>query len=228
MLSHISPELARALDQGRYDDPFSVFGPHEIEGQLVVVALDPGAASMAAVIEEQAHPLDRIDGTALFAGPVPSRDYRLKGEGGSGSWEYDDAYRFGPVLGEIDEYLLGEGAHRRLWTALGAHVIDHEGARGTHFAVWAPNAARVSVVADFNQWDGRRHVMRRRGATGVWEIFIPGEGEGTPYKFEIIGKDGQTLPLKADPVGFGAEHPPAKASIVRDIAGYGWRDADWM
>ena len=229
ILSHMSPELVRNVDQGRHDDPFSVLGSHEIDGQIFVVALDHGAAEMAALVDGTAHPLIRIEQTALFAGPAPSRDYRLQGTGPDGAvWAYDDAYRYGPVLGEIDEYLLGEGAHRRLWTALGAHVIAHEGTQGTHFAVWAPNAARVSVVADFNQWDGRRHVMRRRGATGVWEIFIPGAGEGTPYKYEIVAKDGCVLPLKADPIGFGAEHPPAKASVVRDVTGYGWRDADWM
>ena len=229
VLSHMSPELARNVDQGRHDNPFSVLGPHEIDGQMVVVALDHGAAEMAALVDGTAHPLTRIEGTTVFAGPVPSRDYRLQGTGQDGAvWEYDDAYRYGPVLGEIDEYLLGEGAHRRLWTALGAHVMGHEGTQGTHFAVWAPNAARVSVVADFNQWDGRRHVMRRRGATGVWEIFIPGAGDGTPYKYEIFTTDGRTLPLKADPVGFGAAHPPDQASIVRDISGYGWRDGDWM
>ncbi|NND20865.1 MAG: 1,4-alpha-glucan branching protein GlgB, partial [Silicimonas sp.] len=124
--------------------------------------------------------------------------------------------------------LLAEGTHERLWKVLGAHVLDHEGARGTHFAVWAPNARRVSVVGDFNHWDGRRHPMRRRGSTGVWEIFIPDLGEGTVYKYEILGVDGRTGPLKADPVGFGSQHAPENASVVRDIDGYGWDDAQWM
>jgi 1,4-alpha-glucan branching enzyme len=131
------------------------------------------------------------------------------------------------VLGEMDEYLLGEGTHRRLWQVLGAHLMTHEGVDGVHFAVWAPNAERVSVVGDFNVWDGRRNPMRRRGATGVWEIFMPGLAEGTPYKYEIKGPGGQVLPLKADPVGFGSEYPPANASVVRRIAG-DWQDAGWM
>ncbi|GIX14598.1 MAG: hypothetical protein KatS3mg118_2557 [Paracoccaceae bacterium] len=106
--------------------------------------------------------------------------------------------------------------------------MTHEGVAGTHFAVWAPNARRVSVVGDFNFWDPRRAVMRRRGATGVWEIFLPGVGEGAAYKYDIIGAYGDHLPQKADPVGFGAQHPPETASVVRDISGYGWRDDDWM
>jgi 1,4-alpha-glucan branching enzyme len=154
-------------------------------------------------------------------------DYRLRAEGHGATWEFEDPFRFGPVLGEMDEYLLGEGTHKRLWQVLGAHVITHEGVDGTHFAVWAPNAERVSVVGDFNIWDGRRNPMRRRGATGVWETFIPGLGEGATYKYEILGRHGAPVPLKADPVGFGSEHPPANASVVRRITG-DFHDADWM
>ncbi len=104
----------------------------------------------------------------------------------------------------------------------------HEGAAGVHFAVWAPNARRVSVVGDFNAWDGRRHAMRKRVDTGVWEIFVPGLGEGTLYKYEIVGAHGTLLPLKADPVGFGAELRPSTASVVRDTAHFAWTDAAWM
>jgi 1,4-alpha-glucan branching enzyme len=128
----------------------------------------------------------------------------------------------------LDEYLLGEGAHRQLWRVLGAHVVRHEGAHGVHFAVWAPNALRVSVVGDFNSWDGRRCVMRRRGGTGVWEIFVPDLTEGAVYKYEVVGADGRVLPQKADPVGFGAEHPPRTGSVVRDLGRYEWSDAARM
>jgi 1,4-alpha-glucan branching enzyme len=127
----------------------------------------------------------------------------------------------------MDEYLLGEGTHKRLWQVLGAHLISHEGVEGVHFAVWAPNAERVSVVGNFNVWDGRRHPMRRRGITGVWETFVPGLGEGETYKYEIRGAGGHLQPLKADPVGFGSEHPPANASVVRRIGG-DWHDREWM
>jgi len=227
----IDPATARAAVEGRLDDAFAVFGPQETGGQIVLTALDPFAVRLAAVTDRGTHPLSPVAGApGLFRGSLPARlVYRLAGEDGEGRhWEADDPYRFGPVLGEMDEYLLGEGTQLRLWQALGAHVTSHEGVAGTHFAVWAPNARRVSVVGDFNAWDGRRAVMRRRGASGVWEIFLPGIGEGAAYKYEIAGPDGTLQPLKADPVGFGAEHPPATASIVRDISGYGWKDEAWM
>ncbi|WP_210730465.1 1,4-alpha-glucan branching protein GlgB [Roseicyclus persicicus] len=231
LADHLPGEIAAAILSGRCTDPFAVLGPHRIGGARWVVAFDPGAAAMAALVGGETVALSPMpDAPGLFAGPVPGDGpYRLRGTAADGaSWETEDAYRFGPVLGEIDEYLIGEGTHHALWHALGAHVIDHEGSRGTHVAVWAPNARRVSVVGDFNGWDGRRHVMRKRGATGVWEIFLPGLGEGTVYKYEILGPEGQHLPLKADPVGFGSQHPPQTASVVRDITGYGWRDAGWM
>ena len=227
--THLSPTEISRLCEGTHDDPFSVLGPKTIDGAVWVTAIDPGADRLEAVIGAKAHPLQRI-GSILFSGKIPAnKAYRLRGHGSDGStWDYDDAYRFGPVLSDLDEYLLGEGTHLRLWEALGAHVIKHEKAVGTHFAVWAPNARRVSVVGDFNAWDGRRHVMRRRGGTGVWEIFIPGAGEGQAYKYELIGPSGQLLPLRADPVGFGAQHPPETASVIRDIRGYGWKDKAWM
>ena len=175
----------------------------------------------------------------LFAGVVAARaPYRLRATGSGAVWAFDDPFRFGPVIGELDEYLLGEGRQKRLWHSLGAHIITHEGVEGTHFAVWAPNAERVSVVGDFNIWDGRRHPMRRRGGTGVWETFVPGMGEGTIYKYEIRGQGGQILPLKADPVGFGSEHPNptgrwcARSTIRTGRMPTGWRRAGrcsmWM
>lgn len=225
----VTPAIARHLAEACHDDPFAVLGPHKHKRATWVTAIDPGAQTLAALVGAKPYPLTRIEGP-VFCGKVPGgKPYRLRGTDADGrTWDYDDAYRFGPVLSDLDEYLLGEGTHHRLWDALGAHVLLHEGAAGTHFAVWAPNARRVSVVGDFNAWDGRRHVMRRRGGTGVWEIFVPGAGDGAPYKYEIIGADGAPQPLRADPVGFGAQHPPETASVVRDIAGYGWKDGDWM
>ncbi|WGR63546.1 1,4-alpha-glucan branching protein GlgB (plasmid) [Paracoccus ferrooxidans] len=223
------PAVLSRIAEGRFDDPFAVLGPHPRGGTRHVTAFDPGAQEMAAMAGGKAHPLDPVEGyPGLFHGMVPGAEpYLLRGRRDGEEWLVEDAYRFGPVLGELDEYLLGEGRHHGLWQALGAHVIEHQGTAGTHFAVWAPNARRVSLIGDFNAWDGRRHVMRRRGATGVWEIFMPGLGEGTAYKYEILGAYGG-LAQKADPVGFGAQHPPATASVVRDIAGYGWSDRGWM
>lgn len=223
------PAVLSRIAEGRFDDPFAVLGPHPRGGTRHVTAFDPGAQEMAAMAGGKAHPLDPVEGyPGLFHGMVPGAEpYLLRGRRDGEEWLVEDAYRFGPVLGELDEYLLGEGRHHGLWQALGAHVIEHQGTAGTHFAVWAPNARRVSLIGDFNAWDGRRHVMRRRGATGVWEIFMPGLGDGTAYKYEILGAYGG-LAQKADPVGFGAQHPPATASVVRDIAGYGWSDHGWM
>jgi 1,4-alpha-glucan branching enzyme len=226
-----SPEDARLLQNGTHGDPFAVLGPHERDGTRHVAVFHPGLARLEAIDGGRSYPLDRHAAAPdLFAGAVPgSGDYRLRATNGEGHvWEFEDAYRFGPVIGEMDEYLLGEGTHRRLWQVLGAHVRAHEGVQGTHFAVWAPNAKRVSVVGPFNSWDGRRAPMRRRGATGVWEIFLPGIGEGECYKYELLASDGTVQPLKADPVGFGAEHPPKTASVVRDISGYGWHDGEWI
>ncbi|MCF1709953.1 1,4-alpha-glucan branching protein GlgB [Tabrizicola sp. J26] len=220
---------ARAIADGSHGDPFAVLGPHQKGKRWTVTAFVPGADRLTV-----------LAGTQIAASPVPgtpglfvaeigkNQPYRLRAEQGSNFWEFEDAFRFGPVLGEMDEYLLGEGTHRRLWQALGAHAITHEGVEGVHFAVWAPNAQRVSVVGDFNVWDGRRHPMRRRGATGVWETFVPEIGEGTAYKYEIRGPGGAILPLKADPVGFGSEHPPKTASVVRRISGAKWGDDGWM
>ncbi|GGG60834.1 1,4-alpha-glucan branching enzyme GlgB [Salipiger pallidus] len=219
------------LIHGQHDDPFALLGPHGTGKDRIVTVFDPGAQTLHAVTDDgTTHPLTPMGGApGIFRGPVPgSGHYWLRGEASGNTWEFEDAYRFGPVLGEMDEYLLGEGSHLRIWQALGAHVIEHEGQWGCQFAVWAPNARRVSVVGDFNWWDGRRHAMRRRGATGVWEIFVPFVADGAVYRYEILGADGQVQPLKADPVGFGSQHPPENASIVRDISGYGWSDDEWM
>ena len=226
---HLTQQDITSLLEARHPAPFDVLGLHKQGRKAWLTVLVPDAVSLTAKVGHKTVDLPRIEGP-LFGGPVPvsKTPYQLTATFDDGSsWDFDDPYRFGPVLGEIDEYLIGEGTHQRLWQVLGAHVRDHEGASGTHFAVWAPNAARVSVIGDFNQWDGRRHPMRRVGQTGVWELFIPGLGEGTLYKYEIAPQHGAAF-TKADPVGFGAQHPPATASVVRDISGYGWKDGDWM
>ncbi len=220
-----------ALFAGRHDDPFRILGLHEGPGGLVATALVIGADRVEAfsLTDEPVGVLPMIDARGLFQGPVALRErrpvrYRAT-RAGSADWWVIDPYSFGPVLGPIDDHLMAEGSHARLFDKLGAHRIDHEGARGFHFAVWAPNARRVSVVGAFNDWDGRRHAMRVRRGAGVWETFIPGIDEGVPYKFEIVGPDGAVLPLKADPFAFRAELRPANASVTSDPPPHAWGDA---
>ena len=226
---HMAEHDLTALLDARHDRPFDVLGLHKIGKSAWVVALVPGATSLSASFGKKTVELPRLEGP-VFAGEVPNSKYphRLTATWDDGTTHsFDDPYRFGPVLSDMDQYLIGEGTHRGLWHALGAHIREIDGVTGTHFAVWAPNAARVSVVGDFNVWDGRRHPMRRAGNTGAWEIFIPGLGDGALYKYEIAPQNGRPFE-KADPVGFGAQHPPETSSVVRDITGYGWDDGDWM
>ena len=216
-----------ALLEGRHDDPFSLLGVHAGPGGTFARAWLPGATTA------EAHALDgktlgtlpRIDDRGLFEGPIDGDPQPVKyhAEGGGTDWWVTDPYSFGPVLGPIDDLLMAEGNHHRLHDKLGAHLIEHEGAPGVHFALWAPNAQRVSVVGDFNDWDGRRHAMRRRGDVGVWEIFIPDIAEYRAYKYEIVGPDGRLQPLKADPFAFASELRPATASITRTLA-HEWAD----
>ncbi|MBX6762191.1 MAG: 1,4-alpha-glucan branching protein GlgB [Rubrobacteraceae bacterium] len=230
----IREDEIRAVVSGDHADPFSILGLHEEGGSLVVRAFLPGAVSAEAVSPGGGTlgGLRRLHPEGFFAGRVPEEarsGYRLRVTYGEGeSVVQEDPYRFPRLIGDYDLYLFGEGTNRRIYEKLGAHPTTLEGVEGTAFAVWAPNARRVSVVGGFNGWDGRRHVMRKHPAAGVWEIFVPGVGEGALYKYEIKGPDGNLLPLKADPYGFAAEVPPATASIVHDLTRYEWGDGEWM
>jgi 1,4-alpha-glucan branching enzyme len=220
-----------ALVAGRHADPFAVLGIHEEGDRTVVRAFIPGAERVEVVARNgrTIGTLVRRHAAGLFSGFLSRRmRYVLRAHRGGDEWIVDDAYAYGPVLGPMDDWLIGEGTHANLYDRLGAHALVHEGTRGVHFAVWAPNARRVAVVGDFNHWDGRRHVMRLRVDTGVWEIFIPAIGDGTLYKYEIVGSAGELLPLKSDPVGFAAELRPSTASIVRDTTHFAWSDDAWM
>jgi len=226
-------ETAARLDESYRSDPFGYLGMHDAGG-LVVRAFVPWAESLGL--------LDRKDGTeiarferktddGLFEARLGKRkrfDYRLRARSGDRMVDFEDPYRFGPVLGEVDLHLLGEGTHRRAFSRLGAHPITMDGVAGTGFAVWAPNASAVSVVGGFNDWDGRRHAMRKHPGAGVWDLFIPDVAAGSPYKYEIKGPDGTVLPLKADPVALQAELPPATASVVAALPSHQWRDEAWM
>ncbi|WP_315835043.1 1,4-alpha-glucan branching protein GlgB [Bradyrhizobium prioriisuperbiae] len=209
---------AHAVIEGRHADPFHYLGPHP-EGETTVVrAFLPGALEVEA-IEPDGHaaPLSRIHEAGLFEGKLSngSTSYRLHARFGNGVTEFDDAYRFPPILSDFDLHLLGEGTDLNLYKKLGAHRMIIDGVEGVGFAVHAPNARRVSVVGDFNLWDGRRHAMRVRG-TGYWEIFVPGAVPGDHYKYEIVDHTGRLLPLKSDPLAFSAELRPHTASIVVD------------
>ena len=214
------PDLERLLS-ARHADPFSVLGVHaDADGWLWLRVFVPGAVGVDLLSPAGATlaTLPRRHADGFFEGPFPvgaTPDYRLRVHWPEAQVSViDDPYRFPPVLGEVDAWLLGEGSHLRPCEVLGAIPRALLGVQGTSFAVWAPNAARVSVVGDFNQWDGRRHPMRLRRECGVWEIFLPGVAPGAAYKYEIRAGDGAVLPLKADPFALQAELRPATASVV--------------
>jgi 1,4-alpha-glucan branching enzyme len=213
-MTSLSPE-ARAIIELRHHDPFSYLGLHN----GTVRAFLPDAEKVEVLDSSgRGAPLRRIHEAGLFEGELPgdSRDYRLRARYGEHQVEIEDAYRFPPVLSDFDIYLLSEGTHLTLYEKLGAHPIKHAGVDGVAFAVFAPDARRVSVVGDFNGWDGRRHAMRVRGQ-GFWEIFVPGAKAGDRYKYEIISRNGRMMPLKSDPVAFAAETRPSTASVVFDL-----------
>ncbi|RAU22120.1 1,4-alpha-glucan branching enzyme [Paramagnetospirillum kuznetsovii] len=221
---------AAAIIAGRHGDPFAVLGPHRTGRDAIIRTIQPQARRVSVLTAAGEVEMERVHADGLFAARLPwPSGYRLVVEEHDGQvFEIDDPYRFPPQLGDLDVHLLSEGKHLRTFEKLGAHLRRVEGVEGVHFAVWAPNADRVSVVGDFNGWDGRRHPMRLRHHAGVWEIFIPGLAHATVYKFEILAKGGMLLPLKADPYGHWAEVPPKTASVVWDMAERPWRDSDWM
>jgi 1,4-alpha-glucan branching enzyme len=216
-MSSLSPE-AYAVIEGRHSDPFRYLGPH-VEGDVRLVRVFLPDAEGVAIIDDQGRErgLERIHDAGLFEGRWSngSRRYRVRARYGEREVEIEDAYRFPPILSDFDLYLLGEGTHLSLYDKLGAHPLVLEDVAGVGFAVFAPSARRVSVVGDFNAWDGRRHAMRVRG-NGFWEIFVPEARAGDKYKYEVIGPDGRMLPLKSDPLAFAAELRPQTASIVVD------------
>ncbi|MET0240516.1 MAG: 1,4-alpha-glucan branching protein GlgB [Sphingobium sp.] len=222
---------AEALVTGTHADPFAVLGVHRDGSGFVARCLIPGARRVTAFVRDrqgEGAALALVHDGGLFEGPLDlnsASPLRYLAANDGGEWWVDDAYSHGPVLGPMDDYFIREGSHLRLFDKLGAHLIHHEGADGVHFAVWAPNARRVSVVGDFNQWDGRRHSMRHRRDTGIWEIFVPGLGGGHAYKYEIIGADGAPVPLKADPFAFRSEYRPATASVTEPTLDHDWGDA---
>ena len=229
-------ELAcAAVAGGRSADPFAILGPHRVgEGLIVFRAIQPAALGVDVIIGGTAHPMQARSEPGLFEVALPLApgaelpDYRLRiAYPGGTSHTTDDPYRYGPVLTPLDLHLFGEGNLNRAFDKFGANLVRLGLATGVHFAVWAPNAQRVSVIGDLNGWDGRVHPMRQLVPSGVWELFVPDLPDGEKYKFEIRTGAGHLL-QKTDPFGVSFEVPPRTAAIVRDLRGYTWADDEWM
>jgi 1,4-alpha-glucan branching enzyme len=227
-----SGRLERLLG-GEEHDPHAVLGAHPTGSMTVVRTLRPHADEATLLAGGCRHPMLRIHDRGVFAVAVPGTlgDYRLEVRYGSGTHVVDDPYRWLPTIGELDLHLIAEGRHERLWEVLGAHPrgFDTPGGEvaGTSFAVWAPNARGVRVCGDFDGWTGEASLLRSLGSSGVWEVFLPGVGPGTRYKFRILGQDG-VWREKADPLAFATEVPPATASVVPAASRYEWHDEGWL
>ncbi|GAB2858604.1 1,4-alpha-glucan branching enzyme [Streptomyces deserti] len=228
----VSPAVDAAdrerLLSGTHHDPHTVLGAHLVPGGVAFRAFRPYALSVTVVAGELRAEL-HDDGEGFFSGLVPLQEvpeYRLLVEYEGTVQDIEDAYGFLPTLGEFDLHLIGEGRHEELWKALGAHPMTHQGVVGTRFSVWAPNARGVRVAGTFNFWDGTGFPMRSLGSSGVWELFVPGIGEGELYKFEITRPDGSKT-LRADPLARRTEEPPATSSVITSSA-YEWGDEEWL
>jgi len=226
-LKHSFDTIARGVNP----DPFKILGPHSARKNWVVRCWQPQAKTVELVTanDEPLASMKRIHADGLFEArlPLPIVDYRLRLFENDQCRVIEDPYRFPSPLGELDRHLMREGAHLKLADKLGANRIEIDDVRGVHFAVWAPNASRVSVVGPFNDWDGCRHPMRLHPNNGVWDLFIPGIGLGELYKFELLDAEGRLLPLKADPFARRMEPSPGNASIVH-YDDYRWQDDGWI
>ncbi|MEU5798621.1 1,4-alpha-glucan branching enzyme [Streptomyces sp. NPDC047813] len=224
----LDPAERDRLLAGAHHDPHALLGAHPVPGGTLFRALRPNARAVSVLVDGMANPLVS-EGGGLFAAVLPYPEippYTLLVTYDEDEREVHDPYRFLPALGELDLHLIREGRHEQLWQALGAEPMTHEGVAGTRFTVWAPNARGVRVAGDFTYWDGTQYPMRSLGASGVWELFLPGIGEGDRYKFEITSRHGHRF-LKADPMARRTEVPPDTASVVT-VSHYAWRDERWM
>ncbi len=217
--------------EARLHDPFSVLGLHPCEGGQLLRVFRPHARKVSLVTAQGEEEMTRVHADGLFewrGAQAPARPWRLKVQEDGGCFEIIDPYAFSPFLSDQDLYLFNEGRLLKAYMSLGARHTVHEGVQGVCFAVWAPNAERVSVVGDFNRWDGRVHPMRVRGASGVWELFIPGLKPGDLYKFELRNRDTGEILVKTDPYGRAFELRPGTAARVPDDGEYPWQDGEWM
>ena len=232
ILPSISPDLAGQLSAGCLRDPFAILGPFQTDAGRYVRVFLPGAQAVEVVAREDGRVLGTLSPAqpdGLFAGLAEGLDpYRFRIQWPGAVQEIEDSYSFDLLLSQTDLHLFNEGRLFEIAFTLGANPLAIDGVRGTRFAVWAPNARAVSVIGDFNTWDNRRHPMRLRYPSGVWELFVPRVGPGARYKFAIVAADGTRLPDKADPLAKATEAPPATASVVADPVPYVWHDESWM
>ena len=222
-----------ALLRGSLNDPFAVLGPHHTSDGYVVRAFFPGALGIEARAATDGKLLALLAPSptheGVFTGALPDTGrYVLRIQWPGGVHETEDPYAFGPLLSDLDLHLFCEGSHWDLPHRFGANVATMDGVEGVRFAVWAPNAQRVSLVGDFNSWDSRRNPMRLRRSAGVWELFVPRLRPGERYKYDIVSQDGAHLPLKADPLARATEPSPATASVVARPEAFAWTDVEWM
>jgi 1,4-alpha-glucan branching enzyme len=236
MSPSLTSDQVNRIVANQHHDPFEILGPHAIDqnGQSgwVIRAYLPNADSATVIFAEQEseYPMTAVHHPHFFecsfhALVLSTYQFRVT-EAGQEKVIYDPYAFKSPLLTEFDQYLFAEGNHHRIYEKLGAHLTTNEGINGVYFAVWAPNARNVSVIGDFNEWDGRQHQMRK-GPTGIWEVFVPELGIGTCYKYEIKNPEGHIYE-KTDPYGFYQEVRPKTASVVADLEGYDWKDADWI
>jgi 1,4-alpha-glucan branching enzyme len=231
----MNAEEMEAIVGGYHGDAFRILGPHAVRkrrGQSFweVRAFLPQAESASVIAHDIVHPMEKKHAAGFYCASLPSEPghYRLRVRlWDGGEVEFEDPYRFPPVLSDFDLHLHAEGTLYESYETFGAHPVECEGTAGVRFAVWAPNAENVALAGDFNQWDTRRHSMRRRNS-GVWEIFMPGLGEGTTYKYNVRSRFNAYQQLKADPYAFYCEMPPKSASVVANLDRYQWQDAAWM
>ena len=225
------PEPFVRIIEARHHDPFEVLGKHSAGEEEIVRAFIPGASQVR--IDETGESLNRFDGTDLFewrgpAGRVPAH-YQLSWTDYDGiDWTAYDPYSFAPQLGDLDMHWFAEGRHIHAYRFLGAHARVVNGIEGISFAVWAPNAERVSVIGDWNHWDGRQHPMRARGGSGLWELFIPGLNEQACYKYELRNRDSGNVLVRTDPYAQRYELRPGTAALTTRDSQYEWGDADWL
>ncbi len=228
-----SADQLEKLVGGASRDPHALLGAHPSGEELVIRTLRPDAQAVAVVAGDERFASRQTHHAGLWEARLPGaavRDYRLEVGYASGTFTTDDPYRYLPTLGEVDQHLISEGRHEKLWSVLGSHLREYPGiggpVEGASFAVWAPGALGVRVSGDFNFWDGRANPMRSLGSSGVWELFVPGVKDGALYKYQVLGADG-TWREKADPMARRTQVPPQTASVVTHSS-YEWRDDAWL